>query len=609
MAGTPSDDEAIGARPGLADAIRQALRTLGLVTRERPALIAAVAGLSLVAALLPPAALYMSKLVIDGVVSAMQDGTEVSRNQALFWVVIESAILAALLAVRRFQVFAKAQLHAELGFVVSGLILERADRLSLRQIEDADIQQKLILAKQFAASRPYSLVNRIFDAAQHGLTLVSLLILLAVYAPWLVLLVVLGGLPVFIGNLRFSGDAYRFYTGRTPQMRERNYLESLVTNEASARERLHYGYGEAVRDRFGDLFRTLHGDDRSLQLRQASIGSGLSLAGSAVFLGGKLWIVAVTIAGAFTLGQMTMLVGLLKQGQAGVTNLLSAFTGGVEDVLYVTNLYALLDLPDAPEGRGLKSGPAPGEGLVFDGVSFTYPGSDRPALDDVSFSLPPGTRLGLVGANGSGKTTLVKLATGLYAPDAGEVRLDGLALQDWDRAALRHRIGVLFQPHVNYKLSLRDNVEAGSGFATVAGERLERAIEAGLAAELVTSLPGGLDTRLSKRFLDGIELSGGQWQRLAMARAHINDEADILIMDEPTAAMDPAAEADFMQRDLGGRSLVLISHRLANIRTADRIVMLDKGRVVECGAHEALIAEGGAYARLFATQAEPYRST
>ncbi|WP_416374893.1 ATP-binding cassette domain-containing protein [Maricaulis sp.] len=255
------------------------------------------------------------------------------------------------------------------------------------------------------------------------------------------------------------------------------------------------------------------------------------------------------------------------------------------------------------------SGPLPGDGLRFDRVSFTYPGGPSPALSDVSFHLSPGTRLGLVGVNGSGKTTLVKLAAGLYRPDRGRVTLDGLDLTEWDPVVLAGRIGVMFQPHVNYKLSVRDNVEAGVGLQDLAPGAMDRALAAGLADGLVKDLPDGVATRLSKRFAEGVELSGGQWQRLAMARAHANETADILILDEPTAALDAEAEAAFMARPLApDRSLILISHRLSNLRTADQIILLERGRISEAGDHDALMALAGSYATLFDLQADPYRS-
>jgi ATP-binding cassette, subfamily B, bacterial len=390
-------------------------------------------------------------------------------------------------------------------------------------------------------------------------------------------------------------------------MRERSNLESLITTEAAARERLHFGLGDELLRRYGEMFESLHAADSALHARQAWIASALGVLSSAVFLGGKVWIVWVTIGGAISLGQMTMLVGLLKQGQTNVSSLMAAFNGVVEDLLYVANLFAVLELPEEDRTSGAVSGPLPGDGLRFEAVSYGYPGRKRLALDGVSFHLPPGSRLGIVGANGSGKTTLVKLATGLYTPVSGRVLLDGLDLREWQRPALARRLGVMFQPFMNYKLTARDNITAGRALADTTPEQLARAAELGLATDLIAELPAGLDTRLSRHFVDGHDLSGGQWQRLAMARAYINETADILILDEPTAAMDPAAEAEFMQRALDGKSVILISHRLSNLRTADQIIVLDKGKLIEAGSHDALVASGGHYAELFASQADPYR--
>ncbi|WP_417471188.1 ABC transporter ATP-binding protein [Maricaulis sp.] len=602
-----SEQDVASPVPGLATGARHAWRTFSLTWKTSPGLTLLIGALTLFVALLPALALYLSKLVIDGVVTAMGSASPADRDLALLWVTAEAAALAVLLAARRILVFYKTRLHAELGFAVTSIILRKSAALSLAQVEDAAVQQQLLLARQYAASRPYNLVNRLFDGAQQALTLVSVAALLWGFSPWLFVLVVAGGLPLFIGNLRFAGTAYRFYTGRSPQMRERSYLESLVTTEAAARERLHFGFGDELLRRYGDLFKSLHGDDTALHARQAWIAAGLGVLSSAVFLGGKVWIVWVTIGGAISLGQMTMLVGLLKQGQTNVSSLMAAFNGVVEDLLYVANLFAVMELPEEDRTSGATAGPDPADGLRFENVSFSYPGRKRPALDRVSFHLPHGARLGIVGANGSGKTTLVKLVTGLYTPDSGRVMLDGLDLRQWQRAALSRRLGVMFQPFMNYKLSARDNIAAGLALAETDEARIMAAARLGLAEELIGELPAGLDTRLSRHLIDGHDLSGGQWQRLAMARAYLNDEADILILDEPTAAMDPAAEAEFMQRALNGKSVILISHRLSNLRDADQIIVLDKGKLVEAGTHDALMALGGLYARLFDSQADPYR--
>lgn len=595
--------------PGVGESLGYARRTLALIAGCAPGLTLLTAGLVLVAALLPAAALYVSKLIVDGVVAALETGSAADREATVMWVAVEAGLLGGLLAVRRLIVFYKARLHAELGYAVTSRILGKAESFSLLQMEDPDVQQQLVMARQYATSRPYSLVNRLFDIAQHSITLLSMAALLAAFSPWLVLLIIGGGLPLFLGNLRFSGATFRFYTGRTPQVRERNYLESLIAGEAAARERIHYRLGRAILGRFHALFGSLYADDRALQMRQAWFGAALAVMSSAVFLGGKVWIVWVTMLGSITLGQMTMYVGLLKQGQNNVTSLLGAFNGIVEDLLYVSNLYALLAIEGESRDSGATVGPEPGLGLSFENVSFTYPGRNRAALSGASFTIQPGQRVGIVGANGSGKSTLVKLACGLYTPDEGRITLDGLDVVGWSRDALSARIGLMFQPHQNFKLSVRDNIAAGVALEPVSDAQLLRAAGDGMAKALIDDLPRGLDQNLGKRFLDGIELSGGQWQRLAMARAFANETADILILDEPTSAMDPAAEADFMARPKDGRTVILISHRLSNLTTADQILVLEKGHVIQNGSHAELIAEGGRYADLFDAQADPYRKT
>jgi ATP-binding cassette subfamily B protein len=602
------DETADIAPPSFKEGISHAAKTLAVIWRTAPGLTLIIAVVTIVVALLPAAAAYMSKLVVDGVLAAIESGASTDQRAALTWVAIEAGLIASLLAGKRMLLFFKSRLHAELGYGVTRMILDKSLSLSLAQIEDPLVQQQLVLARQHAANRPYNLVNRIFTGMQSLLTLLSIAALLLSFSPWLILLVIAGGVPLFIGDLYFAGTAFRFYTGRTPQMRERSYLESLMTSDSLAQERLHYHTGPEIRRRYTTLFDWLYGKDRTLQARRAWAQTALSLVSSGVFLGGKVWIVLATIATTITLGQMTMLVGLLKQGQSAVTALLAAFNGIVEDILYVSNLYAMLDLPTACSESDTTAGPSPNSGIKLDAVSFTYPGQNRPALRDISFEIPAGARVGIVGANGSGKTTLVKLLTGLYQPHTGTVSLDGLALGKWNRQSLTRRMGVMFQPFNRYKLSARDNIAVGDAFQTSDDKRLLEAADRGLAGDLVRDLPQGLDTRLSKRFLGGLELSGGQWQRLSMARAYLNESADILILDEPTAAMDPLAEAKFMQQDRAGKTSILISHRLSNIRHADLILVLDEGQLVEQGTHEALIAKDGLYARLFNTQASAYRS-
>lgn len=605
MADTGSDTAQ--ARPSLATAWTHGVRTAGLVWATQPWLIVWIAVLTVVVALLPAAALYMSKLILDSVVAAIESGASADRETALIWVGVEAAILAGLLAARRLLAFERSRLQVELGYATNQAILGKCATLALEQIERADVQQQLVIAKQFATSRPYNLVSRGFDLLQHTLTLVSVAALLWAFSPLLLVFILAGALPLFLGNLRFADTAFGFYKGRTPEVRERSYLESLITGEGSAKERVHYRLDEPLQARYRSLFQSMFQRDLSMKARHALWGAMLAVLSTAVFLGAKLWIVWVTLLGTITLGQMTMFVGLVKQGQASVTNLLAAFNGVVEDVLYLSTLYGFLDTPVTPRPAGQGVGVAPGDGLRFENVSYRYPNGPRLALDDVSFHMPAGSALGIVGVNGSGKSTLIKLALGLYQPLHGRVLLDGTELGDWSRDALASRFGVLFQPSTNFKMTARENIQVGTGFSPMSEEDLARAARLGLADDVISDLPDGYDSRLSKRYVDGIEMSGGQWKRLALARAYANAQADYIILDEPTAALDAKAEAELLRRPREGKSLIIISHRLSNLRPSDQIIMLEKGRILEQGPHDALIEQGGAYADMYTQQAKAYR--
>lgn len=584
-----------------------AWRTLALAWAAAPRLVSIIGMLTLAAALAPALAVYLAKLMIDAVLLAIQTGEAADRDLAMGYAAGEAAVIGALVALRRISGFYLNLLRAELGYDIGNRIFSKTARLDLETLERADIQQQITLARQNAVARPFSMVQRTFDAAQNGVTLISFAALLAAYSPWLIVLVFAGGLPLFLGELRFSGAGFRYYTGRTPHMRRRSYLEGLMVSPGAAPERLHAGAGEAIAGRQRSLYRSLFAEDRALQGKRAWGGAALISLSSLIFIAGKLYAVFQAVGGLISLGQMTLLIAALKQGQNTVTSLLAAFNGAYEDVLYASNLFALLDRP-TPGGEGtLTQGPVPGDGYRFEAVSYRYPGAVRDAVRDISLHIPPGQRLGIVGANGSGKSTLVKLLAGLYQPSSGRVLLDGAPLSDWAPEALARRTALLFQPFQRYAFTARDNVAMGQGLRPVDDLCVNAAIDAGLAREVIDDLPAGLDTELSRQQLEGVELSGGQWQRLALARAMLRTDADTLILDEPTSALDPEAEAALIDTvSAAGKTVVLISHRLSNLRAAERIVVLQKGRVVESGSHAELMEAAGAYARLFRAQAGFY---
>jgi ATP-binding cassette subfamily B protein len=387
------------------------------------------------------------------------------------------------------------------------------------------------------------------------------------------------------------------------------YIETVLAREDYAKEVKLYRLGPKLLKRYRDIFNRLFAEDRLLTLRRDFWGFVLGLIGTAAFYGAYAWIAIAAIEGSITLGQMTMYLILFKQGQSAVSASLTAIGGMYEDNLYLSNLYEYLEQPvPTPVGQ-LDKGPLPGDGVRFEHVDFTYPGGEEPALRDINLHLQPGQSLALVGENGSGKTTLIKLLTRLYTPDSGRILLDGLDLRQWDTDALRGRIGVIFQDFGRYQLLVGENIGAGDVAHFEDRQRWREAADKGMAASFIQTLPEGYDTQLGRWFKGGRELSGGQWQKIALSRAFMRTQADILVLDEPTSTMDAKAEASLFEhfRDLcRGKMTILISHRFSTVRMADQIIVIRNGVVVEQGAHAELMAQGGQYAQLFTLQAKGY---
>jgi ATP-binding cassette subfamily B protein len=455
-----------------------------------------------------------------------------------------------------------------------------------------------------------SLVTRTFGLVQNAISLTSYAALLSHFSSWAVLVLVLAGLPAFIAETKFSGDAFRLFRWRSPETRMQIYLETVLAREDHAKEVKLYGLGPRLLERYRDIFRRLYREDRALTIRRDAWGFGLGLIATASLYAAYAWIAVSAVRRLITLGQMTMYVSLFRQGQAAVSAILSAVGGMYEDNLYLSTLYEYLET-QVPEPSGTASkGPHPEDGIRFEDVCFTYPEAEEPALEHISLHLRPGSSLALVGENGSGKTTLIKLLTRLYHPSSGRILLDGLDLNQWEEQALRERIGVIFQDFNRYQMLVGENVGAGDDRYFEDESRWREAAAKGMASEFIETLPQRYQTQLGKWFQDGRELSGGQWQKIALARAFMRTRADILVLDEPTAAMDAQAEADIFEhfRQLAkDRITILISHRFSTVRMADQIAVLEKGRIVESGSHEALMRLNGRYAHLFTLQARGYR--
>ena len=588
-------------------------RALGLVWTTSRLLTVALGLCTLVAGLLPAAMAWVGALIIDAVVAAAQRAadTGVVEMGEIFWLVgLEAAIVAGLAGAQRGISLCQALLRAQLGQRVNVMILEKAIRLELAQFEDSEFYDKLTRARREASSRPLSLVTKIFGLGQNLVSLASYGVLLVQFSPWAVLVLVLAGLPSFVAETRFSNDAFALFRWRSPDTRMQIYLESVLAREDNVKEVKLFGLGPLLLDRYRSIYRRLYDKDRSLAIRRDGWGFVLGLLGTGALYGAYAWVAVATVAGRITLGQMTMYVMLFRQGQSAVSASLTAISGMYEDNLYLSTLYEYLETPDPQKLGDRVEGPAPEDGIRFEGVGFTYPGAARPALQHIDLHVRPGESLALVGENGSGKTTLIKLLTRLYQPTEGRVLLDGLDLREWDEDALRARIGVIFQDFSRYQFLLGENVGVGDVSHFEDEARWREATAQGMADELVEALPRGYQTQLGKWFKDGQELSGGQWQKIALSRAFMRSDADILVLDEPTAAMDAGAEAtifEHFRRLAKNRIAILISHRFSTVRMASQIVVIENGRIIERGSHDALMALDGHYARLFLLQAEGYR--
>ncbi|HEX8544227.1 MAG TPA: ABC transporter ATP-binding protein [Pseudomonas sp.] len=591
----------------------QARRALGLVWTTSRGLSLGLVIATLLAGVLPALAAFLGQRIVDAVVAAMQlhaDTGNAPLWPVLRYVLMEAGVLGLLAGTQRALSVQQSLLRVQLGQQVNTLILEKAQTLSLSQFEDSEFYDKLVRVRREASTRPLALVTKSLGLTQNLISLISFAVLLVHFSPWALLILVLGALPVFFAEAHFSGDAFRLFTRRAPESRQQNYIETLLSHETYIKEVKLFGFGPLLLQRYRDTFARLYAEDRRLTLRRDGWGFLLGLLGTAAFYLAYAWVVVDAVHGLITLGQMTMYLVLFKQGQGAVSSSLSAISGLYEDGLYLADLYEYLGQPVTVEVGGVTEGALPGDGLRFEGVSFTYPGSSHTTLENIDLHLAPGRSVALVGENGSGKTTLIKLLTRLYRPNQGRILLDGSDLNDWNEDALRRRIGVIFQDYIRYQFIVGENLGVGDIDAFSEEQRWRDAASQGMAAEFIERLDKGYATQLGRWFAGGQELSGGQWQKIALSRAYMRRNADILILDEPTAALDAGAEAavfEHFREYAKGRMTLLISHRFSSVRNADHIVVLDQGRVLERGDHASLVAAGGRYATLFDLQARGYR--
>jgi len=570
--------------------------------------------LRIVQAAVPLAMLYVGKEIIDIVVLALSEpkyasGIESVAHPVWYWVGLEFALAVVNSLLGRAITLVDSLLGDLVNNDSSVQIIRHAATLDLYQFEDATFYDKLERARTQTAGRT-ALMSMVLTQAQDLITVVFLAGGLAAFNPWLLLILCVAVIPSFIGETKFNRDSYSLTRSWTPERRELDYLRFIGASNETAKEIKIFGLEGFIANRFKVISDKYFKANQSLAMRRAAWGGFFSTLGTASYYAAYVFIVGQTVLGNITIGTLTFLAGAFSRLQGLLQGIVSRFSRIAEMALYLQDLFEFLELkPLSHSHTGTRQVPRPiRQGFRFEDVGFRYPDSETWALRHLDFDLPPGEKLALVGENGAGKTTVVKLLANLYEPTEGRILLDGVDLREYDPDDLRREIGIIFQDYVRFMFTAAENIAIGNIPERQNRPRIEDAAEKSLADIVVENLPKKYDQMLGKRFSGGVELSGGQWQKVALARAYMR-EAQLVILDEPTAALDARAEHEVFLRFaelMKGKAAVLISHRFSTVRMADRILFLENGQLLELGTHEELLAKGGKYAELFRLQAKGY---
>lgn len=581
-----------------------------LVWQSGPGMMAINITLRFIKAAIPFLLLFIGKLIIDQVVLLTR--THSSLAEAYLWKLVAFELTLAIFSdgLTRAITLIDSLLGDKFAIHTSVRIMEHAATLDLDQFEDAVFYDKLERARQQTVGRTV-LISQVMSQVQDLITIGFLAAGLVVFNPWLIVLLVVAILPAFLGESYFNDQTYALSRKKTPQRRELDYLRYIGASDETAKEIKIFSLSGYIIDRFKVLSEKFYIDNKQILVKRSLWGTFFALLGSLGYYGAYVFIIQQTVKGALTIGELTFLAGSFRQLRTLLENILSRFTTVSQGAIYLGDFFEFFEIePKIRNASDPRPFPAQiRDGFTFENVGFRYLNSERWANRNLNFTLHPAEKLALVGENGAGKSTLVKLLARLYDPTEGRILLDGHDLREYDLGDLRKNIGIIFQDFLRYQMTFSQNIAAGNIDEHANEELIKRSASQSLADELARKLPGGYGQMLGKRFAEGVELSGGEWQKVAIARAYMRD-AQLIILDEPTAALDARAEFQVFERFAEltqGKMAVLISHRFSTVRMADRIIVLDKGQIAEIGNHEELLAQGGRYAELFQLQALGYQ--
>ncbi len=583
-------------------------RFFGQVWHSSPAMFASNIGSRLLAAVIPVVMLWLGKLIVDEIVTLQ--GAEV-RDMTMLWYYIGAELILVIVTsvLSRVISLTDGLLGDKYSYATSIALIQKSSELQLAQLEDSEIYDKLERARRQTINR-IVLLSGLLTQGQDLIMVISLLGGLIYFEPWLILLLLLSVVPSILNELKFSGTSYSLVRSWTQERREMDYLRYAGASDVTAKEVKLFGLADYLSERFKKLADTYYIANKKLAVDRTVWGLVFSTLGTAAYYGAYVLIALRTVAGILTLGDLTFLSSSFSRLSSNMASLFTRFASMTESAMYLQDYFEFLDLNIEQEDKEYLPMPADvRKGFRFENVGFKYPGSDQWVMRGLSFELRAGEKLALVGENGAGKTTLIKLLLRFYDPTEGTIYMDGVDVAEYDRAEYQKMFGVIFQDFVKYDLSLKENIAVGKIDEIENTPRIDAAVEKSLANEVRDILPAGYEQQLGKRFRSGTELSGGQWQKIALARAYMKD-AEVLILDEPTSALDARAEYEAFQRFIGlteSKTSVIISHRFSTVRMADRILVLQDGQMLEHGTHDELMRNDQLYSELFSLQAAGYQ--